>query len=161
MYLVLFSLIFSPIRRASFSKDKKACLSAVGVRAMISMSSTKANNCIDLLKIFPQVLILESLTTFSNAKLRRTCTYIYFKLPFVLVFDNACYILYTFKDLRQDSKFSSIRRLLSLLLIMIMLEKDVEPNCERTANVSRNTIPSIENDHAFLLLVIQSRPLVL
>ncbi|GFT91555.1 dedicator of cytokinesis protein 3 [Trichonephila clavipes] len=50
--MVVFSLIFSPILKASFSKDK-ACLSAVGDRAMISMSLAKANNSIDLLKIFP------------------------------------------------------------------------------------------------------------
>ncbi|GFW42105.1 hypothetical protein TNCV_1905631 [Trichonephila clavipes] len=55
----------------SHPEDKKACLSAVGVRAMTSMSSAKANNCIDLLKIFPLVLILESLTTFYNARLKR------------------------------------------------------------------------------------------
>ncbi|GFX48614.1 hypothetical protein TNCV_585111 [Trichonephila clavipes] len=59
------------IPRASFSKDKKACLSAVGVRAMISISSAKTNNLDDLLKIFPLVLILESLTAFSNARLKR------------------------------------------------------------------------------------------
>ncbi|GFX76172.1 hypothetical protein TNCV_2144761 [Trichonephila clavipes] len=44
----------SPILRASFSKDKKTYLSALGVRGMISMSSAKTDNCIDLLKIFPQ-----------------------------------------------------------------------------------------------------------
>ncbi|GFX16056.1 uncharacterized protein TNCV_4703141 [Trichonephila clavipes] len=41
-----FKKFANPILIASFSKDKKAYLSAVGVRAMISMSSAKANNCI-------------------------------------------------------------------------------------------------------------------
>ncbi|GFW37928.1 uncharacterized protein TNCV_4631291 [Trichonephila clavipes] len=35
---------------------------------------SKTNNCIDLLKIFPLVLILESLTIFSNARLNRRHT---------------------------------------------------------------------------------------
>ncbi|GFW15926.1 hypothetical protein TNCV_4431991 [Trichonephila clavipes] len=61
----------SPIPRAALSKDKKACLRDVGVRAMIS-SSAEANNCFDLLKIFPLALILESLTTFPNARLKST-----------------------------------------------------------------------------------------
>ncbi|GFX47521.1 hypothetical protein TNCV_3015401 [Trichonephila clavipes] len=59
-----------PILR-SFSRAKKSGLSAVAVRAMISISSAKANNCIDLLKIFSLVMIFESLTTFSNARLKR------------------------------------------------------------------------------------------
>ncbi|GFW74889.1 hypothetical protein TNCV_2677581 [Trichonephila clavipes] len=62
--------MFNPILRASFPKDKKACLRAVVVWTMISMSSAKAPNCTDLLKIFPLVLILESLTTSSNARLK-------------------------------------------------------------------------------------------
>ncbi|GFW23291.1 hypothetical protein TNCV_3803901 [Trichonephila clavipes] len=50
---------------------------------------------------------------------------------------SAC--LVNFYYTKHDSKFSSIRRLLGLLLIMFMLEKDcshiyVEPKRERTAN---------------------------
>lgn len=85
---------------------------------------------------------------------------------------SSFHVVFNFK---QDSKFSSIRRFLNLLLIMRMLEKDcsheyVEPNSERTANASffsltdymcQEYYSSIEIYHVFLLQVFQSKTLLL